>query len=114
MLFSALTNLLHADEPFPGEITAAVEGQLVRLYHLFDQIVDRLVDLLFAGPFRETPGDGEASLLKLDDMHFFTQTPATILGHYFTLSNIKSHTPWPRRWPRCSNLVTGRDSGRGT
>jgi hypothetical protein len=59
MLFGAFTDFLHADQPFPGEITAAVKGQLVRLNHLFDQIVDRLVDLLFAGPFRETPCDGK-------------------------------------------------------
>lgn len=29
-------------------------------------------------------------------------------------SNFRSQTPWPRRSPRRSNLVTGRSSGRGT
>ena len=27
--------------------------------------------------------------------------------------NTRSHTPWPSRWPRASNFVSGRCSGRG-
>jgi|SRR3569623_478342 len=52
--------------------------------------------------------------------YFYALLAASLLGSY-TLSgervmscvrNTKSRITWPRRAPRCSNLVAGRSSGR--
>ncbi|CZV59297.1 Uncharacterised protein [Enterobacter hormaechei] len=93
MFFGAFPHFLGANQTFPRQIAATVEGQLVGFDHLVDERINVLIDLLNAGAFRETSGNGETHFLEFFDVHLFTQTTATILCHYFTLSNIKSHTP---------------------
>ena len=62
MFFGAFTHFLGADQTFPGQIAATVEGQFVWLDHLVDERIHVLIDLLNAGAFRETPGNGYDSL----------------------------------------------------
>ena len=91
----------------PGKITAAVKGQLIRLNHFINQIVNGLVDLLFAGSIRETPRDGKNPLPETRRYAFFLRRRRLRFVAIISPSRTLSHTPWPRRWPRCSNWLPG-------
>ncbi|KEP73396.1 hypothetical protein HR12_11205 [Microbacterium sp. SUBG005] len=71
MLFGAFPHFLGANQTFPRQIAATVEGQLVWLDHLVDERINVLIDLLNAGAFRETPGNGETHFLEFFDVHLF-------------------------------------------
>lgn len=55
MFFGAFADFLHADQPFPGQITAAVKRQFIWLNNVIDKVIDNFINLLFRSAFRETP-----------------------------------------------------------
>lgn len=55
VLFGAFADFLHADQTFPGQITAAVKGQFVWFDNLVNKVINGFINLFFRCTFRESP-----------------------------------------------------------
>ncbi len=63
----------HADQTFPGQITAAVKGQFVRFDNLVNKIINGFINVSSDVPSGNRHATENPNFLEFVDVHFFTR-----------------------------------------